>query len=495
MENEKKTQEVQGQTKEPKNRKKLIIIAVVCLLTVVLGVFALTQGKNQGTAGIPDRIETTTATQTPTTQSHTTVKTTTTTKETTTAETTSSETETTLTTLMATATPLVTVTPTATAKPTPAPKPGEPIPGNYVLVVYKGSQVVVAYEADINGKYDPKQAYRKMICSTGSSSGLTPNGTFKIYNKYAYRALQGSYGQYASRFNGGILFHSVPIAQSADTVEAGRSMMSTAAYNKLGSPASHGCVRMLVRDAKWIYNNCKLGTKVIVTGESSPVGGAGKPALKRYPPYTNSIGDRGWDPTDPHPDNPYNNPDIALVKSVSLNTKKAELKTGDSLQLEAQVKPENALEKSVSWSSSDETIAKVDKEGLVTALKEGTVVITVTTKDGGKTAKCTINVIGETETTTTPVTTIKPTTPAATKQTTTTVATTPATTKQTTTTVTTTPVATTQSTTTETTTTETTTTTATETTTTVTETTTTETETSTTTTTTVAEPPVPGDGE
>ena len=426
MENEEKTQEIQGQSKEPNQKKKIMIIAV-CIIAVLLGIFAVVQGVNRDAAGTPDLVETTTTTQTTTTKK-TTAETTvsqTTTETTITEETTVSETtaESTVTTLAATATPTASATVKPSATPKATPKPGEPIPGNYVLVVYKGTQVVVAYEADSKGNYDPNKAYRKMICSTGSSSGLTPNGTFKIYNKYTYRALQGAYGQYCSRFNGGILFHSVPISTSAPTVEQGRSMMNTASYNKLGSPASHGCVRMLVRDAKWIYNNCKMGTKVIVTDSSSPVGGAGKPALKRYPPYTNAVGDFGWDPTDPHPSNPYNNPDIVVVESVTVSPTAKTLKVGESVQLTAKVKPTNAYETAVTWSSSNTAVATVSASGKVTALKAGEAVITVKTKDGGKTATCTITVQEETtptETTTSSTTQTTPTatTPSSTTQTT-----------------------------------------------------------------------------
>ena len=58
----------------------------------------------------------------------------------------------------------------------------------------------------------------------------------------------------------------------------------------------------------------------------------------------------------------------------------------------ATVNPGNATDKSVSWSSSDATVASVDVSGKVTALKAGTATITVTTTDGGKTASCAVTV-------------------------------------------------------------------------------------------------------
>ena len=189
---------------------------------------------------------------------------------------------------------------TITKKPAATPAPSKSIA---VLRVYKGSQTVVAIRME-GGK---ETAARVMICSTGRTSGLTPNGTFKIYAKYAYRQLQGAMGQYCSRFNGGILFHSVPIDNGAKKMSVGKSRMKISNYNKLGSMDSDGCVRLLVRDALWIYNNCPKGTRVEVVSGSSPFGTGSKPVLKSGPPYTSVDGQYGWDPTDPDSKNPYRN--------------------------------------------------------------------------------------------------------------------------------------------------------------------------------------------
>ena len=79
------------------------------------------------------------------------------------------------------------------------------------------------------------------------------------------------------------------------------------------------------------------------------------------------------------------------VTSVSLDKTTAELTEGDELTLTATVNPDNATDKSVTWSSSDSSVASV-ANGKVTALKAGTATITVTTTDGGKTAKCDVTV-------------------------------------------------------------------------------------------------------
>ena len=67
-------------------------------------------------------------------------------------------------------------------------------------------------------------------------------------------------------------------------------------------------------------------------------------------------------------------------------------KAGESMQLSATVNPANAMDKTVTWSSSNTAVATVDANGKVTAVGNGTAVITVTTNDGSKTASVTVTV-------------------------------------------------------------------------------------------------------
>ena len=80
------------------------------------------------------------------------------------------------------------------------------------------------------------------------------------------------------------------------------------------------------------------------------------------------------------------------VTSVSLDQTKIELTEGDELTLTATVKPDDATNKNVTWTSSDKSIATVDN-GKVTAVKEGSSIITVTTEDGNKSATCEVTVL------------------------------------------------------------------------------------------------------
>ncbi|MBQ3378327.1 MAG: Ig domain-containing protein [Clostridia bacterium] len=83
---------------------------------------------------------------------------------------------------------------------------------------------------------------------------------------------------------------------------------------------------------------------------------------------------------------------VTHVTGVTLDKTSLTLITGKSGTLKATVKPSDAADKTVSWSSSRPAVAAVSSSGKVTAKAEGTAVITVTTKDGGKTAACTVTV-------------------------------------------------------------------------------------------------------
>lgn len=78
------------------------------------------------------------------------------------------------------------------------------------------------------------------------------------------------------------------------------------------------------------------------------------------------------------------------VESVSLDRTSITIEEGQSLTLIATVKPDDATDKSISWSSSSETVAKVDQNGKVTAVQEGSA--TITAKAGDKEAICKVSV-------------------------------------------------------------------------------------------------------
>lgn len=87
---------------------------------------------------------------------------------------------------------------------------------------------------------------------------------------------------------------------------------------------------------------------------------------------------------------------VQPVTGISLDRSSLSLDAFAEYALTASVYPSNAADKSVEWTSSDETVAIVSQNGKVTPLSKGTAVITVKAKDGsGKTAQCNITVISE----------------------------------------------------------------------------------------------------
>lgn len=98
-----------------------------------------------------------------------------------------------------------------------------------------------------------------------------------------------------------------------------------------------------------------------------------------------------WKPSD-YIDVPAFKTKPIAVTGVSLDNTTLSLETGKTGTLKATVAPDNATNKSVSWSSDNTDVATVDSSGKVTAVKAGTAKITVKTTDGAKTAVCTITV-------------------------------------------------------------------------------------------------------
>ena len=166
----------------------------------------------------------------------------------------------------------------------------------YYIKVNYTANVVTIYSKDANGNYTvPVKA---MVCSTGSA---TPkSGVYKIPGRWQWGALfDGVYGQYVTKITGNILFHSVPYLENRNPTS-----LEYWEYDKLGTTASAGCVRLTVSDALWIYQNCSNGTQEEFYSSNDP-GPLGKPSARKISnynaPYCN------WDPTDPNSKNPWKN--------------------------------------------------------------------------------------------------------------------------------------------------------------------------------------------
>lgn len=179
--------------------------------------------------------------------------------------------------------------------------------GNYYIKVNKGTNVVTVYTHD-------NKPYTAFVCSAGYAS---PIGTFYTMNKYSWWVLDGpSYGQYCTRITGSILFHSVWYYAQDKTTQ------SYVQYNRLGTLASHGCIRLTTAAAKWIYDNCPLRTKVIIFNGTSADDPLGKPASIKVSTSVRM----GWDPTDPDPANTYSTKNTQPKISVKSTTATAQYK-------------------------------------------------------------------------------------------------------------------------------------------------------------------------
>lgn len=85
------------------------------------------------------------------------------------------------------------------------------------------------------------------------------------------------------------------------------------------------------------------------------------------------------------------------VTGVTLDQTALTVETGKTTQLKATVAPANATNKGLNWASDNESIATVDSNGKVTAVKAGTANIKVGTKDGNKSAQCKVTVTAKPE--------------------------------------------------------------------------------------------------
>lgn len=252
----------------------------------------------------------------------------------------------------------------------------------YAIRVNRALNTVTVYGQDENGNYTvPVKA---MICSTARSGYVTPLGTYTLgsYRSEWRLMVDGSYGQYACGFYGNYLFHSVCYSsQSHDS-------LLYEEYNALGGPASMGCVRLQVADAKWIYDNCPGGTQVTVYEDWESPGPLGKPD-KQVDEITSSTSN-GWEPTDPAAGNPW-----TMVPATGLALDRADLSltAGESAGLTASIEPQEATNRAVTWTTSDSEVASVNTRGRVTAMGQGTAVITASCRDGFE-ASCTVTVQG-----------------------------------------------------------------------------------------------------
>ena len=167
----------------------------------------------------------------------------------------------------------------------------------YLVAVNRAMCTITVYGKDADGNYNVP--IKAMVCSVGRSGHQTPTGRYNTTNRYDWRLMvDGSYGRYAIRINGSIMFHSVCYYTKSE------SNLEYEEYNKLGSPASLGCIRLCLRDIKWLYDNCPKGFPTVIYDDTSSPGPLGKPSSIKID--VNDVEKRGYDPTDWSSNSPWN---------------------------------------------------------------------------------------------------------------------------------------------------------------------------------------------
>ncbi|NLZ54620.1 MAG: L,D-transpeptidase [Thermoanaerobacteraceae bacterium] len=122
----------------------------------------------------------------------------------------------------------------------------------YGIIVELRRQKVYIYEND--------SVIKTFLCSSGldENNYYTPKGLYRIGSRgdsfFSPKYGQGAY--HWVRFSNNYLFHSVPFDENQNIIEEEAA--------KLGQKASHGCIRLSMDDALWLYNNIPQGTPVLI---------------------------------------------------------------------------------------------------------------------------------------------------------------------------------------------------------------------------------------
>lgn len=181
------------------------------------------------------------------------------------------------------------VLPEDTPRPTP-----EPTPVPFAITVDVNNQVTTVYGRDEQGDYSV--VIRQMLCTTGTKSNPSDVGDWTLNGRTArwcYFPRWGGHAQYWTRINSSIAFHSV-IYNTVNTMD-----LSVKSYKNLGKRGSHGCIRLTVADAKWIYDNVGEGT-VVTIREDLPDDPELRAALKLPPlDYSRMLPEETPEPTMP----------------------------------------------------------------------------------------------------------------------------------------------------------------------------------------------------
>lgn len=135
----------------------------------------------------------------------------------------------------------------------------------------KSDEYVSAYKAYVSRSKNKVwiykwtgKGYKKLVktfrCTTGARSTPTISGTFQAVGQAGVRwwHMDGCWVQYCFIIDGGYFFHSLLYNRK------GAKNPTSSSVHNLGKNASHGCVRLELKNAKWIYDNCEPGMTVVI---------------------------------------------------------------------------------------------------------------------------------------------------------------------------------------------------------------------------------------
>ncbi len=233
----------------------------------------------------------------------------------------------------------------------------------YFIYVEKGSHSLTIFKKDVYGFYTVEVGC--WPTGIGKTKSLTPTGTFTISKKEKWHLWpSGNYSPYATKYYsqkkfGGLYIHSAVYSGKNFKRPFGNSVRG------IGKDSTSGCLRTTVQCAYFIYNYCGSGTMVkIVNG--SPLGKKAPGVIlstQRTDPASSGVGVQIPDPIE--------------LTDISFEKERYTVPAGTTLKVKPEFYPENSAYTSCVWTSSDESVAKVEN-GTVTGIKPGTARITAT---------------------------------------------------------------------------------------------------------------------
>ncbi|MDD6262172.1 MAG: L,D-transpeptidase [Clostridiales bacterium] len=202
----------------------------------------------------------------------------------------------------------------------------------YYVKVNVLRNTITVYGKDENGFHTVP--LRAMVCSTGSDTPQSGIYSLSYQGQWPWLRLFGNVnGRYCTQITGNILFHSVPYLTYGD-----KGSLEYWEFDKLGTSASMGCVRLILSDAIWIYNNMRQIAGVEFYSDPVP-GPLGKPVA---PKISENEACRNWDPSDTDPESPWNNLPEESSSSSASETSATKSDTASGVPTAASTKSDTA---------------------------------------------------------------------------------------------------------------------------------------------------------